>query len=129
VAERWLRYSKSYRFCHSATGLVRVIRKKSDHKAASSGEKIFLYDPTFYRIFDGGIGNIREAWISAAAQESGVPVFAADNDSEYDFQIGEIKVEVGGAGKKQKKADWVFADDLELPAGKRLPLWLAGMAW
>lgn len=111
------------------TGLIRIIRNISDHKAASAGEKILLYDPSFYSLYGGSLGNTREAWIAAAAGEAGLPVYAAKNDSEYDFLIGGIKVEVGGAGKKPKMSDYIFSDDLELPAGKRLPLWLAGLSW
>jgi len=44
-------------------------------------------------------------------------------------KIRKLKIEVGGASKKLKGADYVIRDDIDYPAGKALPLWLLGMGW
>jgi len=44
-------------------------------------------------------------------------------------RIRKLKIEVGGASKKPKGADYVIRDDIDYPAGKALPLWLLGMGW
>jgi uncharacterized protein len=59
------------------------------------------------------------------------------DDSTGDFvitsarvtRIRKLKIEVGGASKKIKGADYVIRDDIDYPAGKALPLWLLGMGW
>jgi len=41
----------------------------------------------------------------------------------------DVKIEVGGISKRPKSADFVIRDDLDLPAGKALPLWLLGLGY
>jgi len=43
--------------------------------------------------------------------------------------IEKLKIEVGGASKKIKNADFVIRDDIDYPAGNTVPLWLLGMGW
>ncbi len=110
-------------------GLLRIIRKKNDYKANTIGEKIFFFDPSFYYLYNGNTGNIREAWVATAFSEAGYEVFASKDETECDFEVDKYKIEIGGKGKEKKKADFIIADDIELPVKNKIPLWLLGMAW
>jgi hypothetical protein len=61
--------------------------------------------------------------------ESKRKVFAADNEREYDFLIDQFKVEVGGKNKESKKADFVLRDDVDIPDGNMIPLWMLGFEY
>jgi predicted AAA+ superfamily ATPase len=108
--------------------LIRIIRKENDTKVNSIGSKIFLYDPSMYHLFGGNTGNIREAYAVAAFSEAGRKVFASKNESEYDFIVDSVKVEIGGRKKIQKEADFVIRDNIDLPYDKVIPLWMLGFA-
>jgi uncharacterized protein len=43
--------------------------------------------------------------------------------------VRKLKIEVGGASKKIKSADFVIRDDIDYPASNAVPLWLLGMGW
>jgi len=47
--------------------------------------------------------------------------------SDSAFVADDVTIEVGGAGKKRKKADWVIRDDTDRPSQKSLPLWSLAM--
>jgi hypothetical protein len=69
--------------------------------------------------------------------DSGWIVEAVRNEEEGDFVFSRRKygstkrltLEVGGASKKIKRADFLIRDDLDFPGGKALPLWLLGMSY
>ncbi|MCK4764498.1 MAG: hypothetical protein KAW12_20025 [Candidatus Aminicenantes bacterium] len=109
--------------------VIRLIRKKNDISLHSVGAKIFLYEPSVYGFFDGNIGNIRESYAAGISMESKRKVFAAQNDAEYDFLIDQFKTEVGGKKKGAKKADFVLRDDVDIPDGKVIPLWMLGFEY
>lgn len=64
-----------------------------------------------------------------AFSEAGYEIFASKDETECDFEVDKYKIEIGGKDKKRKKADWIIADDIELPMKNKIPLWLLGMAW
>lgn len=97
-------------------------------------DKIFLHNPNLLYALGSlvNIGTIRECFF--------VNQLSVSHELEYgkstgDFKIdGKITVEIGGPDKSFKQiADipdsYIFADMIELPIGKKLPLWLAGMLY
>ena len=109
--------------------LIRVIRKKHDTKVNSVGAKIFLYEPSVYLHFTDNPGTLREALFAGLALEKGYRVFASGKEEECDFIVEDKKIEVGGPGKKIKKADYVIRDNLDLPRENIIPLWMTGMMY
>lgn len=112
-----------------AIKIIRIIRKEKDYKLNSMGSKIFLYDPTTYKIFDGDKGNIREAYVAAIFSESNKSVYASKDEKYGDFMIDGKLIEIGGKNKKTKKADFVLRDDIEIPVKDSIPLWLIGFQY
>lgn len=59
--------------------------------------------------------------------------YAADwaeaKEADYDFLIDNRKVEIGGRKKDRKNAEWVIRDDVDLPSGPVLPLWILGLEY
>ncbi len=104
--------------------IIRLIRKKNDITINTIGNKIFLYEPSIYSFFGGRLGNIRESFVAGISIESNRKVFASNKEPEYDFLIDDFKVEVGGKSKQPKKADFVLQDDIDIPDGKIIPLWM-----
>jgi hypothetical protein len=51
------------------TGLI--INRNGNFKVNTKGDKIFLSDPSYYYIFNGGVGNFREAFVVFALKEIG----------------------------------------------------------
>ncbi|MBO8140390.1 MAG: ATP-binding protein [Thermosipho sp. (in: Bacteria)] len=112
-----------------AVNVIRIIRKEKDFKLNSIGSKIFLYDPGTYKIFNGEIGNVREAYVAALFSEAGKDVYASKTEEHGDFVIDNILIEVGGKNKKRKNADFVLRDDIEVPVKNSIPLWLIGFQY
>ena len=109
-------------------GLIRIIRRERDFRANSTGEKIFLHDPSMYETLKGDPGNVREAFTAGAFIDAGFQVFATRDEREGDFIIDGRAIEVGGKGKSPKGADLVVRDDIDLPGRKILPMWMLGFA-
>lgn len=109
--------------------LIRIIRKKNDTKVHSVGSKMLLNEPSVYDFLGGNRGTAREAYVASACIESGHKVWAASKETEYDFLIDNRKVEVGGRKKERKDADFVVRDDIDLPSGPVLPLWMLGLEY
>ncbi len=97
-------------------------------------DKIYLHDPNmFYALgFGEKIGTIRECFL--------INQLSANHTVEYgkeqgDFIIdGNITIEVGGPDKTFVQVanipnSYIFADRIELPVGKKLPLWMAGLVY
>ncbi|MGK5085193.1 AAA family ATPase [Bdellovibrionota bacterium FG-1] len=113
-----------------AAQVIRIIRKPKDHRLHSIGAKIFLHEPATYGALAGNTGSVREAYCAAALQESGHTVHAAPDEKECDMIVDEkISLEIGGATKKKKKADWVIRDNIDLPAPGVIPMWLLGFGY
>ena len=97
-------------------------------------DKIYLHDPNmFYALgFGEKIGTIRECFL--------INQLSVNHTVEYgkeqgDFIIdGNITIEVGGPDKTFVQVanipnSYIFADRIELPVGKKLPLWMAGLVY
>ena len=106
--------------------LINVVRKKTDH-SSGKGAKIFLADPTWYHVLDGNTGSLREAFVATMFKGANVPLFTTENDVLADFSTPFGKIEIGGAKKGKKKADFVIRDDIHAitPSGA-IPLWMVG---
>ncbi|NOY82409.1 MAG: ATP-binding protein [Kiritimatiellaeota bacterium] len=109
--------------------LIRIVRKRNDTKMHSVGAKILLHDPSVYALFGENRGTVREAYVAAASVESGHSLHASDDERAYDFLIDGKAVEVGGRRKDRKAADVVVRDNIDLPAGNTLPMWLLGLEY
>nr|WP_275045701.1 AAA family ATPase [Flexistipes sinusarabici] len=107
--------------------LINIVRKKNKHNY-SKGSKIFLSDPSCYHCFRGDIGNVREAFFVLSMKEL-YELYASDVEKECDYIINGIKFEIGGRNKKRKNAEYIVSDDLDIPLGNRLPLWMAGFQY
>lgn len=108
--------------------LINIVYKERDFKVNSKGDKIFLSDPSYYYIYDGEIGNFREAFIVFTLKEKG-NVYSIKNEKDGDFIFNGIKIEVGGKNKKRKNSEFVIRDDLDLPIRNKIPLWVLGLLW
>jgi hypothetical protein len=112
------------------TGLIRIVRKSSDHAVRSVGAKLFLADPSLYPALGGKEGNAREAFVACALHSGGHGVFAARDERVADFLVdGSFQVEVGGPRKSRKGADFVIRDGADFPAPGIVPLWMLGFGW
>jgi hypothetical protein len=123
---------KLYSLLHAMeqSGLLRIIRRKSDRSAMTVGAKIFLADPSLYPALSGGEGNAREAFVACALESAGMTVHAAPDEREADFVINdELSIEVGGPKKRRKSADFVIRDGADWPAPGIIPLWTLGFLW
>jgi predicted AAA+ superfamily ATPase len=107
-------------------GLLSIVRYENDNSVMTKGAKIFFTDPSFYHVLGGTLGNVREAYVVSQMQAAGIPVFASRDETKGDLICGSDFVEIGGKGKKRKKADWVIRDDVEVPSPKVIPLWCVG---
>lgn len=120
-----------------SVGVLRIVRTENDTKAKSAGDKLFFADPAFYSALHGNPGTAREALVAALCAEAGWSVETTRDDSTGDFVITrlsatgvqKLKIEVGGASKKLKSADFVIRDDIDYPANNAIPMWLMGMGW
>jgi len=81
-----------------------------------------------YYCFDGNIGSAREAFIVFSLSEK-YPVYASDNEKEYDYMVGNYSIEVGGKHKNKKRADYVIKDDIDVPYKNNIPMWMAGFCF
>lgn len=97
-------------------------------------DKIYLHDPNMFYALGYGekIGTIRECFV--------VNQLSVNHTVEYgkaqgDFVIdGKTTIEVGGPDKSFEQVanisdSFIFADRIELPIGKKLPLWMAGLTY
>ena len=109
--------------------LIRIVRRRNDTKMHSIGAKILLCDPSVYLLFGDNRGTLREAYVATASVESGHSLYASDNEEAYDFLVDERSIEVGGRTKAAKGADIVVRDNIDLPSGKALPMWLLGLEY
>ena len=102
---------------------------ENDNKASGKGAKIFLADPSLYAILNGNLGSLREAFVVSTAKQSGMTVYASKEETQGDFILDGILVEIGGQNKKAKLAEFVFRFDIDLPTQRALPLWSLGFIY
>lgn len=120
-----------------AVGFLRLIRTENDKKARSAGKKLFFADPVYYSVLGGSIGNMREAMVSMCCENAGWKVEACKDEPSGDFVISrrknnaneQYKIEVGGASKNIKKADFVIRDDTDIRTQNAIPLWMIAMMY
>jgi hypothetical protein len=109
----------------------------SDNKSVTKmqkPDKIYIHNPNLLCMLseEAKIGTLRECFV--------VNQLATKHEIEYGKEQGDFKVdgkwtfEVGGADKSFAQiADipnsYVLADAIELPIGKKLPLWLVGFIY
>ena len=78
------------------------------------------------------IGTVRECFV---VSQLSVNHLVEYGKTTGDFKIdGHITIEVGGEKKSfEQIADipdsYIFADNMEYPIGKKLPIWLAGLTY
>lgn len=109
-------------------GLINIVPKGKVERPYSKGSKMFFADPTLYYVFEGEVGNFREAFIVFALKEKG-KIYAAEDEREADFIFEGLKLEIGGKKKSSKSSDFVLRDDIDLPLRNVIPLWMLGMLW
>lgn len=107
--------------------LIRIIRKRNDTKMNSVGAKLLLHEPSVYNFFGRNEGTQREAYTAAAFLDAGYELFASSNETDCDFIVNGLRIEVGGQRKRAKAADFVVRDNVDLPSGNILPMWLLGL--
>jgi len=108
--------------------IINIVWKEKTERPYSKGSKIFFADPAFYYVFEGEIGNFREAFSVFALKEKG-KIWAAKNEQDGDFIFEGMKLEIGGKKKSSKLSDFVLRDDIDLPLRNVIPLWMLGMLW
>ena len=97
-------------------------------------DKIYVYNPNILYALESreNIGTVRECFFVNQLSKGHTVEYGKTSG---DFLIdGRITVEVGGKDKSfEQIADipdsYVFADEMEFPVGKKLPLWLAGFLY
>jgi len=109
--------------------LIRIVRKRNDTKMHSIGAKLLLQEPSVYGFFGENKGTQREAYVATALSDAGHTLYASANETECDFVIGDLRIEVGGQKKSAKSADFVVRDNTDLPSGKTIPMWMLGLAY
>ena len=107
--------------------LLRIVRKRNDTKMNSVGAKLLLNEPSVYTFFGRNEGTQREAYVATAFSDAGYRLFAASKETDCDFVVNDIRIEVGGRTKKAKAADFVVRDNVDLPSGKIIPMWMIGL--
>lgn len=110
------------------SGIINIVHKELVPKTYSKGAKILFSDPVVYSVFNGEMGNFREAFVVSTLKEKG-KIIACKNEEEGDFIFEGIKIEIGGKNKKKKSSDFVLKDDIDVPVRNSIPLWMLGMLW
>ncbi|MCX7786516.1 MAG: AAA family ATPase [Spirochaetes bacterium] len=120
---------KLYQLLHvmEQSELIHIVRK-SRKPNGTRGAKIFLSDPSLYSCFRGNRGSAREAFVVMCLRER-FDIYASPDEQSCDFVVDGRKVEVGGKRKVHKDADFVLSDEIDVPVGNRIPLWLLGFLW
>lgn len=110
------------------TEIIRIVKKQGKAQNYSKGAKIFLADPSFYFCFGGNKGTAREAFVVFSLSEL-YTITACKHEPDCDYLINDKKIEVGGKSKKAKEADYVIRDDIDVPYGNKIPLWMVGLVF
>lgn len=137
LTKEWnISYEKLIRllFIMQETGLITIVPEYGDTKEKFSKSKVFLTNPSMYRILGGKEGNMREALTALAFKSKGFEIYASRNEEEGDFVVldenkNPITIEVGGKSKSHKKSDYVVRDNIDYPSSHVIPLWALAMMW
>ena len=97
-------------------------------------DKIYVHNPNILYALESreNIGTVRECFFVNQLSKGHTVEYGKTSG---DFLIdGRITVEVGGKDKSFEQIagipdSYVFADEMEFPVGKKLPLWLAGFLY
>lgn len=139
---RELRISKEYIYIYlealEKAGITRALfLKQKGFRSVRKPSKIYLNNPNLYKLFTGkeGMapekGAVREAFFISQAGER-YHVYLA---SKGDFLVGDYLIEVGGTWKSFNQVKdageggFLFLDDREVGAGRKIPLYLAGLLY
>lgn len=124
---------KSYlRFLEEAGILLTVSKSDKGLRAMEKPEKIYLNNPNLYHALSGAAtadrGAVRETFFLNMLQPDHAVRVAAKGDFLVD---GSLTFEIGGKGKdggqiKGVENAWLALDDIEIGAGRRIPLWMFG---
>lgn len=112
-----------------ASGVIQIVYNTSSPKGSSKGDKIFFQDCSFYAALGGNRGNRREAYFVSALRFAQYAVLTSKDEEHGDYLVDQILFEVGGKGKKIKKADIVIKETLDDVYAKEWPLWIFGFLW
>jgi hypothetical protein len=56
-------------------------------------------------------------------------LLAEKDETKGDLIFNGTHLEIGGANKKPKLANFVIRDDIDLPVGNAIPMWMLGTGW
>ena len=107
--------------------ILNIVKKKGKTNQ-TRGAKIFFSDPSVYYCFNGNKGTAREAFV-VTMLKSNFKIYASKDEKECDFFLNNTKIEIGGKNKKRKNADFVIMDNIDVPFGNKIPLWVCGMVY
>ena len=126
---------KNYFSLLEKADLISLLYKSSKKLSAmDTPAKIYLHNPNLcYTIARGkeNIGTVRETFLFNILSQSHTVTIPMNGDFLVD---DHILLEVGGKNKNRKQIwteqeAYVVADDLEIGAGRKLPLWLFGFLY
>lgn len=115
--------------CLQLTGLIHIVRKRSDKSKKGKGAKILFGDPSIYFHLGNQIGNFRESFFVCMMKSLGHEVYAHDVESQADYVVNDTLFEIGGPSKKRKSADIVVRDDTSIAKMGTLPLCCFGFLY
>lgn len=104
-------------------------------KKMQKPDKIYLDNPNLLHALSSrtpNIGTVRECFAINQLKQKHVVEYGR---SQGDFRVdGQLIFEVGGEDKAfdqiaDLKDSYIFADDIEMPRGNKLPLWLLGFLY
>ncbi|WP_372590313.1 AAA family ATPase [Fervidobacterium pennivorans subsp. carthaginiensis] len=108
--------------------LITIVQKSPIEKPYSKGSKIFFADPVIYNVLEAETGTFREAFVVFSLKNKGT-LLAEKDKTKCDLIFNGMRLEIGGANKKPKQADFVIRDDIDLSVRNVIPMWVLGMGW
>lgn len=112
-----------------ASGVIQIVYNTLSPKGASKGDKIFFQDCSFYHALGGHLGNRRESYFVSTLRFARYTVLTSKDEEYGDYVVDQVLFEIGGKGKKIKKADIVVKETLDDIYDKEWPLWVFGFLW
>ncbi len=115
-----------------AGSLIHIVRGGEGMRAVNKPDKLLLDNPNLFAVLcaDANRGSVRESFF--------VSQVGLDHEVHYhdrgDFVVdGKMVFEIGGASKTTRQlkgeAGAVLADDIEMGAEQKIPLWLMGFLY
>jgi predicted AAA+ superfamily ATPase len=105
------------------------------YQKLSKPEKVYFDNPNLVWAFASGrheIGQLRETFVISQLRSAGIKV---EIPLKGDFLVdGQLFIEIGGANKGEKQIHGqsnsiVLSDDIEVGAGRIVPLWVVGFLY